>query len=107
MTVGGCLVPSYLRLDWTDHQVSSRPGMEMYQQNAVINISVKLDKITRIYSWHGKLSSNYTLACGLTFAHLLVFPEGIANRARAFIGPERVHAAESTQQWILGTLIDV
>lgn len=103
MTVGGSLIPSYLRLDWTDHQVSSCPGMEMYQQNAVINISVKLDKIIR----HGKLSSNYTLACGLTFAHLLVFPEGVANRACAFIGPERVHAAESTQQWILGTLIDI
>lgn len=41
------------------------------------------------------------------FAHLLVFPEGVANRARAFIGPEGVHAAESTQQWVLGTLIDI
>lgn len=41
------------------------------------------------------------------FAHLLVFPEGVANRARAFIGPERVHAAESAQQWVLGTLIDI
>lgn len=41
------------------------------------------------------------------FAHLLVFPEGIANWARAFIGPEGVHAAESTQQWVLGTLIDI
>lgn len=41
------------------------------------------------------------------FAHLLVFSERVANRARAFIGPEGVHAAESTQQRVLGTLIDI
>lgn len=41
------------------------------------------------------------------FAHLLVFPEGVANWASAFVGPKGVHAAESTEQWVLGTLIDI
>lgn len=41
------------------------------------------------------------------FAHLLVLPEGVANRAGAFIGPKGVHATESTEQWVLGTFIDV
>lgn len=41
------------------------------------------------------------------FTHLLIFPEGIANGASAFIGPKGVHAAESTEQRILGTLVDI
>lgn len=43
----------------------------------------------------------------LTFTHLLVFPEGVANWARAFIRSESVHASESTEQRVLGTLVDV
>lgn len=41
------------------------------------------------------------------FTHLLVFPEGVANWARAFIRSESVHASESTEQRVLGTLVDV
>lgn len=41
------------------------------------------------------------------FAHLLVLPEGVADGARAFVGPEGVHAAESTQQRVLSTLVDI
>lgn len=42
-----------------------------------------------------------------TFTHLLVFPEGVANWARAFVRPESVHAAEGAEQWVLGTLVDI
>lgn len=41
------------------------------------------------------------------FTHLLVFPEGVANWACAFIGSKGVHAAESAEQRVLGTLVDV
>lgn len=52
-------------------------------------------------------SFNSSLVRDLTFAHLVVLPEGVANWTRALIGPEGVHAAESTEQRVLGTLVNI
>lgn len=41
----------------------------------------------------------------LIFAHPPVFPQDVANRALAFVGPIGIYTPEGTEQRILGTLI--